>query len=112
MNGAEEGPSFPTEGQAHVSLAWLSWLLMLVGSGLVAVYMLILIAFLAIGGMELVAGVWAGNVKNDPMYTWVIIASLILGFPPGAFLGVRLWARLMRRTGWIGAERIKRMSGF
>lgn len=41
------------------------------------------------------------------MYTLIFIAM-----PAGAILGVRLWAKLMRRTGWISAERVKRMSGF
>lgn len=85
---------------------------MLGGCGLALVYLLILIAFLAIGGVELVAGVLLGQEKSAPMYTRIILVSLFIGLPPGAILGVRLWARLMRRTGWISAEGIKRMSGF
>lgn len=46
------------------------------------------------------------------MHTRIILVALFIGWPPGAILGVRLWARLMRRMGWISAERIKRMSGF
>lgn len=111
MNGSEEGYRLHPESKVHLVLAWLSWLFMLVGSGLTVVYLLILLAFLAVGRVELVSGVWAGHVKNDPMYTRIILASLFIGFPPGAILGVRLWSRLMRRTGWISAERIKRMSG-
>lgn len=41
-----------------------------------------------------------------------LLASAFIGSAPGALLCVRLWSRLMRRTGWISAERIKRMSGF
>lgn len=112
MNGIGEGSPLHAEGKARIALAWLSWLLMLVGCGLAVVYLLILLAFLAVGGVELVSGVLAGQEKNDPIYTRAILASLFIGLLPGAILGVRLWSRLMRRTGWISAERIKRMSGF
>lgn len=111
MNGTEEVSSLPPDGKAHIALAWMSWLLMLVGSGLAVVYMLILLAFLAIGGMELVASVLAGQEKNAPIYTRIIMASLFLGFPPGAWLGVRLWSKLMRKMGFISDERVRKMSG-
>lgn len=100
------------EDKTRVTIAWLSWFIVLVGSGLAAVYMLVIIAFYAIWGGGLVVGVWAGNVKNDSMYTWTIIALLIIGFPLGAILGVRLWSKLMHRTGWISADLIRKMSSF
>ncbi|MDA8259287.1 MAG: hypothetical protein M0Z99_27225 [Betaproteobacteria bacterium] len=112
MNGTKEGASLPTEGRVRVVIAWLARLLMLVGSGLVAVYMLILLAFLAIGGMEFVADVLAGKEKNAPMYTRIIMASLILGFPTGAWFGINLWAKLMRKTGFISDERVRKMSNY
>jgi hypothetical protein len=83
---------------------------MLAGSGLVVAYLLILLAFLAIRGFDFVAQVLAGQAKIDPMSTRIMLGSLFLGFPPGAILGVRLWAKLMRKTGFISDERIKRMS--
>ena len=112
MNVTEEETPLPPEGKLRVVTAWLSWFLLLVGSGLVVVYLLILLAFLAIGGLEFVANVLAGQAKNSPMSTRMILGSLFLGFPTGAILGVRLWSKLMRKTGLISTERAKRMSGF
>ncbi|WP_018412296.1 hypothetical protein [Methyloversatilis thermotolerans] len=113
MSGVDENdPLIPAEGRLRIAIAWLSWLLILVGCGLALAYLLIFISFLAIGGVELVSGVLAGQEKTAPMHTRIILVALFIGWPPGAILGVRLWARLMRRMGWISAERIKRMSGF
>lgn len=108
----ENNPLLQAEGRLRIAIAWLSWLLMLVGCGLASVYLLILIALLAIGGVELVSGVLAGQEKKAPMFTRSILVSLFIGLPPGAIIGARVWAQLMRRTGWISAERIKRMSRF
>ena len=84
---------------------------MLVGGDLIAVYLLVFIAFLFIGGLHLVAAVLAGQTKNDPLSTRIILGALLLGFPVGAIFGIRLWTKLMRKTGFIGDSRIKRMSG-
>lgn len=85
---------------------------MLSAGGLAAFYLLVFLAFFATGGVEFLTDLLTGQEKYDPSYTKIILAALFLGAPPGALLGVRLWAKLMRRTGWISAERIQRMSGF
>ena len=109
MNGTEEGSPLSSEGKARVALAWLSWWLMLSSAAGVSAFAIGVTLFYFIGGRELLSAVWAG--KEGGNYLWVITASAA-GVPAGAILGVRLWSNLMRRTGWIGAERVKRMSGF
>lgn len=110
MNGVGEGPPLPSEGKARIALAWLSLWLMLTGGGGLAFSVLVFAALLVTGGVELVSDVLAERETGD--YGSIIYTSLFIGLPPGAIFGVRLWAKLMRRTGWISAERIKRMSGF
>lgn len=68
-----------------------------------------IILFYLIGGPALLSAVWAG--KEEGNYLWVITTSAA-GIPAGALLGVRLWAKLMRKASWISEARIKRMSGF
>lgn len=110
MNGADENnPLLPAEGKVRIAIAWLSWWFMLSSGAAVSAFAVGVILFYFIGGQDLLSGIWAG--KEEGNYLWIITASAA-GVPAGAILGVRLWARLMRRTGWIGAERIKRMSGF
>lgn len=110
MNSAEEGTPPPAEGKGRIALAWLSLWLMLTGGGVLAVYLLVFAALLVTGGVELVLDVLAQQETGD--YDSIIYTSIFIGIPTGAVLGVRLWALLMRRTGWISAERIKHMSGF
>lgn len=110
MNGDEEGIPLPAEGKGRIVLAWLSLWLMGGCGGVLAVYLLVLVALLVTGGVELVSDVLAEREAGD--YGSIIYTSIFIGIPSGAILGVRLWARLMRRTGLISAERIKHMSGF
>lgn len=83
---------------------------MLSSGGVITSYALIFIALLAIGGVGLVADVWAEKEKNNNEYTKIIVTSLFLGFPMGAWFGVWLWAKLMRKTGFISGERVRKMS--
>ena len=108
MNGVEEGTPLPPEGRGRIATAWLSWWFMLSAGAGASAFSVGVILFYFIGGSELLFAIWAG--KEEGNYLWVITASAA-GVPAGAVLGVRLWSKLMRRTGWIGAERIKRMSG-
>jgi len=76
------------------------------------------------GLMVFFNGLLAGRCKSRPGYcTWFDagnefqhLACILCLFQRlrrrRAILGVRLWSRLMRRTGWINEARIKRMSGF
>lgn len=63
-----------------------------------------------IGGWELIANVLAEKEKNTPEYNRIILVSIFLGFPAGAWLGIRLWAKLIRRIGFISDERVCKMS--
>jgi hypothetical protein len=63
--------------------------------------------FYFIGGQALLLSVWTGTEHGN--YFWVIITSAA-GVPPGALIGVNLWAKLMRKMSFISDEQIKRMS--
>jgi hypothetical protein len=110
MNGADENnPPLPVESGVRIAIAWLSWWLMLSSGAAISAFVLGAIFFYLIGGSELLSAIWAGAEVGN--YLWVVTASAA-GVPAGAILGVRLWGKLMRRTGWISVERTKRMSSF
>lgn len=98
------------ESKSHILFAWLLLWLSVVGGGVLAVYLLSFVGLYFVGGIELVSDVLGHRETGD--YGSIIYTSIFIGIPIGAVLCVRLWARLMRKTGFISNERIKRMSGF
>ena len=111
VTGEENLPS-SSEGKFHVFLAWLSLWLMGGGGGAIALFLISFAIFFAIGGVELVNDVWVEQENRGNDYSSVIYASIFIGIPIGALSGVWLWSKLMRKTGFLNVERIKRMSGF
>jgi hypothetical protein len=99
------------ESKFRLIVAWLSWLFMLSGGVMLAVSIIIFSAFFFIEGWEFVANVLAGQEKNSPESTRIILASA-LGVPAGAWSGIWLWAKLMRKTGFISDERVRKMSSY
>ena len=80
---------------------------MLSFSAVLSAFAVGVVLFYAVGGSTLLSAVWAGNETGN--YLWVVAASAS-GIPAGALLGVRLWSKLMRKTGFISDERVKKMS--
>lgn len=98
------------ESRYRLIVAWISWWLMLSGVGLFAVYLIVFSSFFVIGGWELVANVLAGTAKNSNESSRIILISLLFGFPVGAWFGIWLWAKLMRKTGFISDDQVRKMS--
>jgi hypothetical protein len=107
---SKQEPELPHEGWFRVTVGWASWLLMLVSGGLVMFYLLFLLALLVMGGVELLANVLAGREEYDPTFLKIILGALIVGFGPGALMGVHLWSKWMRKTRFISDARIRMMS--
>lgn len=112
MSANEEEILPPAEDRFRVVLAWLSLWLMLSGGGVLFLYLLGFAILLAMGGVELVSNVLAEQENRSNDYSSAIYASIFIGIPIGALFGVWLWSKLMRKTGFISGERVKRMSGF
>ncbi|MEQ1584191.1 MAG: hypothetical protein ABL875_09020 [Candidatus Nitrotoga sp.] len=97
------------EGRFRLMVAWLSWWLMLSSGGVVGIYVVGVIIFYFVGGLELLSAIWARTEQGN--YLWVILAS-ISGAPAGAWFGIRLWAKLMRKTGFISDNQVCKMSNY
>lgn len=100
------------EGRFRLIVAWLSWWLMLSSGGVLAFCIIIFSSLLVIGDWELVTNVLAEKEKNNPENTKIILLSIFLGFPAGAWFGIRLWAKLMRKTGFISDNQVHKMSSY
>jgi hypothetical protein len=111
----KEKSSLPPEKQGRVALANLSLFLMLLGGGLVAYTLALFAVLLFMGGTELVSeflvSEFAGS-KSKGNVQDAIFWVFILTFGPGAVQGVWLWSKVMRKTGLISVDRVKKMSGF
>ena len=99
------------EGKFRLIVAWLSWWFLLSSGGALVFCIIIFSSLLVIGGWELVVNVLAENEKNNNEYTKIILTSITLGGPVGAWSGIWLWAKLMRKTGFISDEQVRKMSG-
>ena len=111
LSGTEEEICLPPERRIRVVVAWLLLWLMLSGSGVLAFFLLVFTALFFLGGADLLSDVLARQETKAIDYSVVIYTSIFLGIPPGAWLGVHLWSKLMRWTDFISDERIKKMSG-
>lgn len=102
--------SLPPEKRGRILLANLSLFLMLLGTGSVAIILVLFAVLFFMGGTELVSDFI--NSKPNETVDHSIFWVLILAFGPGAVQGVWLWSKLMRKTGFISSERVKSLSGF
>ena len=97
------------EGKYHLIVAWLSWWFILSSAAVVSAFAVGITIFYFVGGLELLSTVWAG--KEEGNYLWVITASAS-GIPAGAWFGIWLWAKLMRKTGFISDNQVHKMSSY
>lgn len=100
------------EGRFRLIIAWLSWWLMLSSGGVLAFCIIIFSSLLIIGGWELIANILAEKEKNNLENTKIILLSIFLGFPIGAWFGIVLWVKLMRKTGFISDDQVCKMSNY
>jgi len=100
------------ESKFRLIVAWLSWWFMLSSGGVLAFSIIIFAAFFFIEGREFVANVLAGQEKNSPESTRIILTSIFVGFPAGAWSGIWLWAKLMCKTGFISDNQVRKMSSY
>ncbi|MFC5769740.1 hypothetical protein [Thauera sinica] len=109
MTNPRENCPLPLAERMRIASAWVLWWAMLSSFSLVSAFLVGITIFYLVGGLDLLSAVW--HRKEEGNFLWVIAASAA-GVPAGAIFGVSLWASLMRRTHWIDADRVKRMSGF
>jgi len=95
------------ESRYRLIVAWISWWLMLSGGAVVSAYVVGVTIFYFVGGLELLSAIWARKEQGN--YLWVITTSAA-GIPAGAWCGIRLWAKLMRKTGLISENQVRKMS--
>ena len=96
------------EGKVRLIVAWLSWWFMLSSVAGLSACAVGVILFYFLGGLKLLSDVWAGQEGGN--YLWVVTVSAS-GIPAGAWLGIQLWAKLMRKTDFISDEQVRKMGG-
>jgi hypothetical protein len=97
------------ESKFRLIVAWISWWFILSSAAVVSAFAVGVTIFYFVGGFELLSAVWAGKEQGN--YLWVITASAC-GIPAGAWFGISLWAKLMRKTGFISDEQVRKMSSY
>jgi hypothetical protein len=93
-------------------VAWLSWWLMLWVGGIAVMCSLLVMALIFLGGADLILDVLMERENGSGRrYLGVVLLSLTIGFPLGAWVGVWLWGKLMYKFKFIDPQRIRRMTG-
>jgi H+/Cl- antiporter ClcA len=99
------------DSKSRLMIAWVSWLLMLCGGGMLLLGILAIIILYYIGGITLLSEVWAGTENKSNNYSSILYPLIFISFPVGCRFGIWLWAKFARKIKLVSDEKISKMCG-
>ena len=100
----------PKDSKPRLILAWLSWILMLSGGGILVLSILVFSVLFYLGGTELVSQVWSGTENKAEHDSSIIFPLIFISIPIGGKIGIWLWTKFARKIKLVSDAQIKKWS--